>query len=207
MESIFDRIKKDLKHLLSEKRYQHTLGVEKSAIMLSEKYGENIDKARISALLHDIAKQLSDDEIKEKIKKYNIVFDEIEQVSHQLLHAKIGRYIAQYEYNIEDEDILNAISYHTTGRADMSKLEMIICLADYIEENRKFEGVEKIRQLSYIDLYYALYYALNNTMIHLASENDLIHQDTLNARNFLLKNCKKHLEDAKHPHIKKIIQE
>lgn len=185
-----ERIKEDLKKILDEKRYRHTLGVVKSAQELCELYGEDRQKATLAALLHDVAKQLKKDEVQQKIEKYGIELDEVEKETNQLKHAKIGRYIAEFEYGIKDEDILNAIDYHTTGRANMSKLEMIICLADYIDDTRTFDTVDEIRRLSKLNLEYALYYAINGTLINLAQDNKQIHKNTIECRNFLLEKCK-----------------
>lgn len=192
MKDICQIIQDDLKLILNEKRYNHTLGVVSSALKLSEMYKEDKQKAKIASLLHDVAKQMKEDEIKALVEKYNIEFDEIEKVNHQLKHAKLGAYIARYHYNIQDEDILNAIRFHTTGRENMSKLEIIICLSDYIEEGRSFDAVEKIRELSQTSLEKALYYALNNTAIYILQKNEILHPNTLKARNFLLEKLINH---------------
>ena len=185
-----DKINEDLKKILDEKRYRHTLGVVKSAQELCKLYGEDAQKATLAALLHDVAKQMKKDEVQQKIEKYDIKLDEVEKETNQLKHAKVGRYIAEFEYGIKDSDILNAIDYHTTGRANMSKLEMIICLADYIDDTRSFDTVDEIRRLSKLNLEYALYYAINGTLINLAQENKQIHKNIIDCRNFLLEKCK-----------------
>ena len=192
--TLIDKINEDLKNMLDEKRYLHTLGVVNSAIQLCSIYNCDVEKAKIASLLHDIAKQMSEDKSSQLIDKYNIQLDELEKSKMQLLDSKLATAIAKYEYNIQDIDILNAVSYHTTGRDNMTKLEMIVCLADYIEENRTFKGVDKIRELSKINLEYALYYALNKTIIHLAENNEQIHLNSIKARNFLLEKSKNYIK-------------
>lgn len=194
MQDICQKIKKDLKNILSEHRYNHTLGVVEASKKLCIKYDEDVEKAEIASLLHDIAKQLKKDEIEDMVKKYDIKFDHIEKTNHQLKHAKIAKYIAKDIYCIKDEDILNSIEFHTTGRDNMSKLEIIICLSDYIEINRDFPGVDEIRRLSNISLELALYHALNQTIIHIASKNEVLHPDTLKARNYLLEKLGENIE-------------
>lgn len=188
-----EKINEDLKKKLDEKRYRHTLGVVKSAQELCDLYDEDKQKATLAALLHDVAKQMKKDEVQHTIEKYDIKLDELEKNTNQLKHAKLGRYIAEFEYGIKDENILNAIDYHTTGRANMSKLEMIICLADYIDDTRTFETVDEIRRLSKLNLEYALYYAINGTLINLAQDNKQIHKNTIDCRNFLLEKSKNYI--------------
>lgn len=189
LETLSEIIKKDLQEVLDEKRYIHTLGVVKSAIELSKKYGVDEQKSELAALLHDYAKNFDSEKKQELKEKYNVKYDKVQEVSKQLQHAIFSEVIAKYKYNIKDEDVLNAIRFHTTGRNKMSKLEMVVCLADYIEENRDFPGVDEIRRLSKLSLEDALYYATNNTIIHLCEKNVLVHKDSLKARNYFLENC------------------
>ena len=149
------------------------MGVVKSAQELCDLYDEDKQKATLAALLHDVAIQMKKDEVQHTIEKYDIKLDELEKNTNQLKHAKLGRYIAEFEYGIKDENILNAIDYHTTGRANMSKLEMIICLADYIDDTRT--------------------YAINGTLINLAQDNKQIHKNTIDCRNFLLEKSKNYI--------------
>lgn len=134
-----------IKQRMPEKRYIHTIGVMETAIDLAEKYGENVQSAETAAILHDIAKYADLDWMK-KIAKENERDDRLVDWGSEILHGPVGSWIAQYEFNIENEDILNSIRYHTTGRAKMSKLEKIIFVADMIEPNRQFDGVKKLRK-------------------------------------------------------------
>ena len=116
-------------------------------------------------LAHDCAKYLNKDEVKYYVDKYKIVLDEIEKDNLALSHSLIGSYIAKYEFGINDKDIINAIKYHTTGKEDMDIIEKIIYIADLIEEDRDFPGVEELRDLVYNkELDKALLISFNNTL-------------------------------------------
>ncbi|WP_313016533.1 bis(5'-nucleosyl)-tetraphosphatase (symmetrical) YqeK [Acetoanaerobium noterae] len=176
----------ELKKNVSEKRYIHILGVIDSADELAEKFSVSKEKARLAAIFHDYAKGMSKKSMLEFAKANKLDFDDIEYGNKELMHGKIARYIAQNNYNVNDNDVLNAIEFHTTGRKKMSKLEKLICLADYIEKNREYPGVDKIRNLVDIDYNLALYTAFNGTIIHLIEENKIVHTRTVEARNYLL---------------------
>lgn len=124
---------------LKPKRMPHVLGTEQEAVRLAERYGADVTKARIAALLHDCTKKLDMDEQLALCKKYHIPLDELEQKALKLLHSKTGAAIARDVFAVDD-DVYNAIMYHTTGKPDMTLLEKIIYLADYIEPTRDFPG-------------------------------------------------------------------
>lgn len=186
-----EKLLSELKVNLKSYRFNHTMGVAKCAKELANIYGEDQEKSYFAGLFHDYAKEFSYKKIVSYIVKYNIEVDKYEKNSNELIHGKIASAICENEYKIEDKDILNAIKYHTTGRKNMTKLEKIICLADYIEENRRFDGVEKIRTLSKKNLDLALYHAFNVTLANLISKNVIIHPNTVKSRNHLLKILKK----------------
>jgi predicted HD superfamily hydrolase involved in NAD metabolism len=171
---------------LKESKVNHSLSVSKTAITLAVKYGENVKKARISGLLHDCAKGMRDEELIKVAKDNEIQLDEIYIDNPSILHGIVASIIAKEEMGIEDEDILMAIRYHTTGRKHMSVLEKIIYIADYIEPLRTFHGVEELRSLSYIELDVAVVKALENTIKYVISKGELLHTDTIIARNYLL---------------------
>lgn len=143
-----EQIKKDLKNILSEKRYLHSIGTMKSAEELAKYYRVNVETAKIAGLIHDIAKEMTDEEKLEYIKKYNIKIDKIEQKNLGLLHAKIGASIAKEKYNLSKE-IQKAIEYHTTGNPNMNLLDKIVFVADKIEETRSYPDLEVVRNLAY----------------------------------------------------------
>ncbi len=175
-------IKKRLHYELSPKRFLHTKGVAKEARRLAEVYDVDADKAYIAGILHDCAKDLSKERSFELCRQYGVELDEVLKSQPDLIHSFLGAEIAKNEYGIEDEDILNAIRFHTTGREEMSALEKIIYLADFFEPSRKpFDGIEEMRALAYSSLDAAMDFALNHTIDYNTKKNRLIHPLSLNA--------------------------
>lgn len=182
-------INEKIKNMLPEKRYKHSLNVANCAVKLSEIYNYDKEKAYIAGITHDCAKYLTKEEVNYYVDKYEIYLDELECDSLALSHSLIGSFIAKYEFEIENEDIINAIKYHTTGKEDMNLIEKIIYIADIIEEDRNFPGVDLLRELVYSGrLDEALIISFNNTIKLIIDNNQLIHNRTVNARNYLLKN-------------------
>lgn len=175
-----------LKDRLTPKRYTHSLGVQQTSIKLASLYKASVDKASIAALIHDCAKNMNARELLEYIRKFNMNLDEISAVQTHLLHGQVGAELARVEFEIHDEDILNAIRYHTTGRRNMSVLEKIIYLADFIEPNRDFPGVEKLREISSVDLDKATLMALEHSIEYIISKGEPLHLDTIHARNYFV---------------------
>lgn len=171
---------------LKESRLRHSLSVSETAVALATKYGEDIDKARIAGLVHDCVKNMKDAQLIEVARLHEIQLDEIYLQNPSILHGLVGSIIAREVMGIEDEDILSAIRYHTTGRKNMSILEKIIYIADYIEPLRKFNGVEELRSLSEMDLDAAVIQSLENTIKYVIIQKQLLHTDTVEARNYLL---------------------
>lgn len=177
-------IDKYLRKSLEKKRYTHTLGVASTAACLAMRYGTDVNKAYLAGLLHDNAKCLS---TKKKIsicEKAGFPISKIEEKNPELLHSKVGSYLAKVKFHIEDKDILNAVYYHTTGKPDMSLLEKMIFVADYIEPNRKMiAGLDKIRLAAFQDLDSAMLQILENTLNYIkkkehASDIDPMTQKT-----------------------------
>lgn len=176
---------------LSEKRYKHVLGVAKTAKELATLNGVDENKAELAAMLHDIAKEMPVDEQMRILKKNNFNITEIEKASLQVLHGFVGEFLAREKFNINDEEVLKAVAYHTTGKANMTKLEKIIYIADYIEPTRNYPGVEKLREVTYKDLDKGVLMGINNTIKLLLDKDGVIHPLTIEARNYLLiKDCK-----------------
>ena len=164
------KMRKQLAKALDTKRYEHTLGVAYTSAALAMRYGEDIQKAEIAGLLHDCAKCLDNDKRLQICKKNNIEITEAEQHNPFLLHAKVGGYLASSKYKIDDEDIINAICFHTTGRPGMSLLEKIVYIADYIEPGRDHApNLDEVRRLSFDDLDEALVQILEDILVHLKS--------------------------------------
>lgn len=165
------KFKKKLKKSLSESRYNHTLGVAYTAAALAMCHGCSIDKAYFAGLLHDCAKCIPNDKKLVLGKKHNLITNEAYHKYPDLFHAELGVVIAKAKYNVNDEDILNAIAYHTTGKPDMSLLEKIIYIADYIEPSRQsIPNLTKIRELAYKDIDAALLQILNQTITYVKSK-------------------------------------
>ena len=173
-----------LQSALSVKRYIHTMGVAEEAVRLAEIYGTYADrqKARVAGLLHDCAKDYPKELRQRFCKEYKIPVDDIMERQPDLIHPFLGAEVAKREYQIKDEDILNAIRYHTTGRANMSLLEKVVFIADYIEPNReKFEGLEEARRLAYLDLDMAMKFILEETIAFVKERGRLLHPLSLEA--------------------------
>lgn len=181
-----EQIKDKLKEILDEKRYLHSLGTMEYAVKLAERFGEDVQKAMIAGLVHDVAKCLDKQQLLNCALKSGIVIDNIMRSQIELLHGPAGSYLARQLFGIEDVDILNAIAYHTTGRENMSKLEKIIYVADLIEPSRQFEHVYRLREKSFEDLEKAVVMAMDNTLKYVIECGGLIHPNTIYARNWLI---------------------
>lgn len=169
------KIRKKLEKSLDSKRYEHTLGVAYTASALAMCNQADVEKALVAGLLHDCAKCLSNEKRIEICKKNHIPITDIEKKNPFLLHAKAGKYLAQKQFHIEDEDILNAILYHTTGRPQMSMLEKIIYVADYIEPGRKHApNLPEVRKLAFRDIDAALLQILNDILNYLNDGDNTI---------------------------------
>lgn len=185
----YEEIENDVKSVLSEYRFTHSLGVVKKAVELAKIYGVQEETAKKVGIAHDIAKEMTDEEMIEYAKANNIRIDEIETVKPSLLHGKIGADIAAKKYGFT-EDMVNAIKWHTTGRENMSMLEKIIYVADKTEENRKGTrfNLEKSRELSTQNIDETLIFLMNEFITYNVKNEWLIHPETIIARNDLLLN-------------------
>lgn len=164
-----------LKTKINEKRYEHSLGVEYTAACLAMVYGADVEKARLAGLLHDCAKGIPTKEKLEKARKHGLPVNKFEEKSPDLLHAKLGAYYARYKYDVYDKEILDAIAYHTTGRPDMTLLDKIIFVADYIEPNRKMiKDMEMIRKEAFYDIDLCVIHILKNTIEYLSDTGVLM---------------------------------
>ena len=190
----------DLKHLtvealrpiamsyLKPKRMPHVLGTEATAAELARRFGEDETKARVAALLHDCTKKLDMAQQLALCEQYGITLDPLEQKALKLLHAKTGAAIARHVYGADDA-VYQAILYHTTGRAGMSRLEKIIYLADYIEPSREFANdpdVVRLRRTVYENLDRGMLLGLNMTIDEMREMGNPVHHDTLDARDDLI---------------------
>lgn len=172
------RLSKQLSEELDKKRYAHTLGVAYTAVSLAMAHGIDLHTAYLAGLLHDNAKCISTEKKRKLCKKHGIILNEAEDKNPDLLHAKLGAILAEEKYQVKDKDVLGAIKYHTTGKPDMTKLEKIIYIADYIEPNRKMlPGLSEIRIMAFQDLNKAMILILENTLAYLKEKGAAV--DTL----------------------------
>lgn len=177
----------EVKNRLTENRFYHTLGVQTTSFSLALLYGEDYNKATCAGLLHDLAKCLKDHELLSECKKFNLSISKIEEANPYLLHGKLGAYYARLQFGIEDKDILNSITYHTTGRPDMSLLEKIVFVADYIEPNRdenRNPNLQKVRRLSFQSIDLAVLEILKSTLDYLGDNKSSIDTLTIETYNY-----------------------
>lgn len=159
---------KRIKREMDEGRYQHTLGVMYTCAALAMRYEYDVQKAQLAGLLHDCAKCISNGKKLKLCEKHNIQITEVERRNPFLLHAKLGAFLAMHEYGISDREVISAILNHTTGKPNMSLLDKIVYVADYIEPRRnKAPNLTQIRKLAFLDLDEALYQILSDTLSYL----------------------------------------
>ena len=185
---ITQKLRKELEKELKPDRFDHTLGVAYTSASLAMVHGANVDKALIAGFLHDCAKCLSHEEQLKICEKNNIELSDVERRNHSLLHAKAGIYIASTKYEIRDREILDAIRYHTTGRENMSLLEKIVYIADFIEPNRKpLDDMNIIRQEAFSDIDKCLAHILYNSIVYLRTIGKECDDTTMKAYEFYKK--------------------
>lgn len=181
----FDNLLEQIKHRMPLKRFEHTKGVAMTAIHLAERYGEDPEKAEIAGILHDVVKFAEKDWLKQMI-----VSEKLDPLlltfHHELWHGPVGSVVAKKEFQIEDIDILQAICFHTTGRAGMSKLEKIIYISDMIEPGRSFPGVEYLREQAEIDLEKAMISCVSHSITFLVEKKQPVFPDSFHCYNDLI---------------------
>jgi len=176
------------KSRLSERRYTHSVNVAKAAVKLAVKYGEDVVKAETAGILHDITKEEKTENQLQILKSGGIILDDVSKNSPSLLHAITGMVYSRDALSIKDEDILNAIRYHTTGRANMSLLEKIIFIADFISDERDYDDVDVMRAECEKSLEDGMVYGLGFVIPDLVARKKAIHPDALAAYNELVLN-------------------
>lgn len=176
-----------LMKMISRERYEHSLGVQKTAAELALRYGVSKEKASIAGMVHDCAKGLSNQELISRASLYGIPLDDLSLAQPGLLHGPVGACMAKDIFDIQDEEILHSIRFHTTGCKCMSVLDKIIYLADYIEPGRNFPGVSELRDAAYKNLDRGVLMAIDNTIKYVVDKGWMIDIKTIEARNSLLK--------------------
>ena len=190
-----NKLKKQLKSHLSRQRFEHTLGVKKQAVILADQFDLEIKKAEVAALLHDYAKEMPQKKIKQWALKCSWKIDELELELTSVLHAPVSAYLAREKFDISDREILTAIRFHAIGSPELSLLGKIIFLADMIEINRDFPGVNKLRKLAVENFHQALINACDNSLKYNLKAENIIHPNTLLMRNELLKGENSHAQN------------
>lgn len=181
-DSIYSYIEKNF----SEKRKVHTEGVRVTAMALAQRYGADPEKAEIAALFHDMYRGVSVDALNYYVKHLGLPKKYLNNAN--LAHGKIAAIIMERDYGITDSDILNAVSFHTTGRPGMSLLEKIIYIADAVEPSRSYPGVEDVREAVGKDLDDACLLSLNRTIEFVQSQGNYLDTATLDARDYFVRN-------------------
>lgn len=177
-----EEILEKVSEAISECRFKHVLDVEEAAIALAEKYGEDVEKVSLAALLHDYAKEQSDEEMRDMIISENMDLDLL-QYGNNIWHGPVGAILVKKQFGIQDEDILDAIRHHTVGSPSMERLEQIIYVADFIEPGRSFPGVETARELADRSLEEAIAFSTVHTIEHLLEKNVKIYPKAIETYN------------------------
>lgn len=163
-----DGMAKQVKEYMNHRRFVHTQGVCYTCGCLAMRYGADMELAMVAGLLHDNAKCLDDEKMIRKCEKHHIDIRPIEREYPYLLHGKLGAFYAKKRFGVDDLQVQMAITYHTTGRPDMSLLEKIVFVADYMEPNRKpIPGLDEVRKMAFVDLDACVLQILENTISYL----------------------------------------
>ncbi|MDD4601450.1 hypothetical protein SDC9_09010 [bioreactor metagenome] len=172
--------------ILTKKRMDHSRGVSQTAVLLARRFGADESKAALAGILHDCAREIPRHELITEAVKWKIAVGTVECQEPVLLHAPLGAKMAEKQYGIRDQEVLNAIKLHTLGGPSMSILAKIIYLADFIEPGRSFSGVDKLRALAEVSLDTALLAAYDYNIEYIIKKGGLIHPTSVEGRNELL---------------------
>lgn len=179
----YKEYKELLQKRLNDKRYHHSLCVADEAVRLARKYGADEQKAYLAGLLHDITKNSPQEEHLNIFDTFGIILDDVSKNAQKLWHAISGAAFIEYVLNIKDAEIIDAVRYHTTAKADMSLLARVLYLADFSSADRDYDDVDIMRQKVDESMEAAMRYALSYSVKDLAEQGRAIHLDTINAYN------------------------
>lgn len=174
------QMQEKLRGMLTLQRFRHSLGVMGSAVHLAKIFGAPVEKARIAGLLHDCAKDLDKADMPAMCDALGVELDPVKREQRSLIHADLGAKLAQTEFGVTDPEIISAIRYHTLGRSQMTVLEKILYIADFIEPNRRdFPGLDELRELAELDLDAAMLAAVDASVRYVRSRNKVLHEQSL----------------------------
>ena len=179
-------IEQQIKQMTKEPRFLHSKDVQQTARMLAERYGADPEKASLAGLMHDAVKNLPFAEMFRLCEEFGCELDSVTKNEPKLIHAPLGAYYAKFVFGIDDDEIFDAIYYHTTAKADMPLLTKIIYIADVIEPNRNFDGVEDLRKAAFEDIDAAILQAIDFNICKIVHSGRMLHDETVNARNYLI---------------------
>lgn len=172
MQEEIEEIQEMLQEKISAKLFRHVVGVRYTAEALAMCHGVSMVQAGTAGILHDCAKYMTAEKMLKKCQKHEIPISSSEKKNPMLLHAKLGAYLAEHKYGIRDSEVLSAIRWHTTGKEEMTTLEQIVFLADYIEPHRKMiPGLDQVRRAAFQDLEGAVFLTLKNTISYLEEQS------------------------------------
>lgn len=178
-----------IKPYLSEKRYHHSVNVAQEAVRLAKMYGADPVKAETAGILHDIMKDTPPEEQLKIMMRFDIILTDVERSAQKLWHAICGAAFMDHELHIADREILDAVRYHTTGRANMTQLEKVIFIADFISADRDYDGVERMRKAAEVSLEQAMLEGVVFTIQDLSKRYKPVHPDTIAAYNWVVLDC------------------
>lgn len=173
-----------VKENLNPSRFDHTIRVMETSETLASTFGAPLDEVKLAAVFHDFAKNWSGEQLKNYILTHDLPKDLLD-FDKELWHGPVGAHVLEEEHGITNQDILGAVRCHTTGKAGMNQVEMIVYLADYIEPGRSFPGLEEVRKMSEKNLEFACFMVARNNLMYLLGKNVTIHPDSFHAYNDL----------------------
>ena len=172
---------------LKDKCYRHVLSVRDMAVALAAKYGANLEKTNLAALLHDCARWMNTRQLFEAVADYQIRLDEFERINASLLHALVGAELALDIFSVGDEEILSAVRSHTKGSRSMTLVDKVLFVADFSEPHRTYPEAETVRKIAKQDLNKAVYKVAKFKIDNLLNRRKVIHPDTLAVYNGVLR--------------------
>ena len=179
-------IQKQLKLTLPPERFEHSIRVTKIAEQLAIHYQADNHKVQIAALLHDCSRFLDPDQMLKKAEELKFLIDPVQKKEPKLLHARLSAYFAKHQFGVSDQEILRAIESHTVGNNNMSLIDKIVYLADHIEDERNYKGIEKVKRLAFENLDQAVVESLNSMIDFIRSQDSPVHKKTIESRDRLL---------------------